>query len=274
MPIMLGIPALVSGVSGIFAAAYGLFTYTQGKSLDEIHEDVNAAVLGWIVEHAATRAGLALDPEDPLSDASFAGALSQKTGITIRSLKDRDMIREDVDMYAAQVVSDRSGYLVHSVSNVAVLKADLQRIAAALLSDRLGIPAGVLPGDGEEFDAAAVKERLLSWAKAELMTRVNEEVAIHTQEIMDAGGLEEIAADMNSRLASLGSVENVTARQLAVQVATRLATGAVVDFGKVAKGMSKRTRRQLQLRDAQKKFRATHGNRQQYVPLGMVGTVE
>jgi len=40
-----------------------------------------------------------------------------------------------------------------------------------------------------------------------------------------------------------------------------------------ASGMTKKSRRSLQVRAAQQRFRSLHGNRQIYVPLGMVGTV-
>lgn len=64
------------------------------------------------------------------------------------------MVEEDVENYAALLVSEKSSYQIHSVTNTTILRADLERIAAAVLSEKIGLPLGVLPGDGEEFNGA------------------------------------------------------------------------------------------------------------------------
>lgn len=249
------------------AATYGLARLFSEEPVEELKN----LIVGWIVEYAASRAGLYLDSDDPFSDASLSGAMSQKTGITIRSLKDRAMIEEDVDAYAAAIVSDRSGYTVRSVRNIVTLKEDLTNIGAAMVSDRLGIPLGVV--QGETWDSEVIKGRVLEWAKAELMTRLGEDVEIGVQQIMEAGSLEAVANDLNASLSAVGSAENVTARQIAAKLAGVMATNAVVNFGKTARAMSKLDRRRELNRAAQQKFRAAHGNRQQYIPLGMTSTV-
>lgn len=225
-----------------------------------------------ITEEVAKRAGLNLDPDDPFSDASLAGAIGEKMGFTLRSVRDRAMIAEDLEAYALGVVAQKTGYTLRSVHDPVIIKADIERIGLALLSQRLGIPVGVLEA-GEEIDVATIKQNLLTWAKAELMAEVNAEVAIRANELIGAGNLEQVAASLNSKLAEAGSIENVTGRQIAVRCASQMAATAVADYGKLATSMSKRSRRQLQLRDAQQKFRAKHGNRQKYVPLGMAATI-
>lgn len=252
---------------------------TGGMSLTDtiitkiVGNDLKAEVYRVVVEEVARKSGLELDPSDPFGDASMAGALSNKIGIPIRSLKDRQLIKEDLENYALNVVSEKSGYTLHSVTDVAVLRADMQRIGLALASDRLGIPLGVLQEDGGEFDAAAVRERLLTWAKAELMAGNEFRVAERLQELAAVEGVEELAAQLNGRLAAIGSAEMVTSQQIAVQLLGRMSADAVADFGRVAKTMSKRSRRQELNRAAQAKFRAAHGNRQRYVPLGMDVTI-
>lgn len=271
MPLPLGafIPPLIAWGSRALAT-YGLARLFSDEPVQELRD----MLVGWVLEQAATRAGLQLNPDDPFSDASLAGALSQKTGVTIRSLKDRAMIEEDIDAHAAALVSQRSGYVVRSVRNVEMLKADLQRVACALISEKLGLPAGVMPGDGEELDPVAVKERLLAWAKAELYSNINEQVGVSLQEIAAMGDVEALAVELSGQLRAMGSDEEITARRLAVQISSMMATRAVTEYQQAAQNMSKRSRRQLQLRDAQAKFRARHGNRQVYVPLGMAATVE
>lgn len=231
------------------------------------------AVEQWIVSAALERSGLRLAEEDPLSDASLSAAVSEKFGVPIRSLKDQQMIKEDLDYWTAGQVSERSGYLVRSVSNVDILKEDLERVAAAVLSDRLNIPAGVIAADDGVFDPVAIKERLLAWAKAELMTSIEAEIGVSLEEIMAIPDIESAAGEINGRLALLKSDQFVTARRLAFNVANTLAMNAVTEYQQVATRMTKRQRRQEQLRQAQAKFRRRHGNRQVYVPLGFSAAV-
>lgn len=271
--LVLALPEIISGIVAIFGAAYGLFHWADGKSLDDMKREIENAILGWIVDYAAQKAGLTLDANEPLSDASLSGAVSERLGFTVRTLRDKASLAEDLEDHATALISQRAGYQIHSVRDVTVLKGDLERIGCAILSQRLGIPAGVLPGDGEVFDAPAIKERLLSWAKAEILDNASGEIGGMIADIQGFADFESLAAEMNGKLEALGSGEQVTARKLALLVANRMATNAVADYGRVASGMSKRTRRQLQLRDAQRKFRAAHGNRQKYVPLGMGATV-
>lgn len=250
-------------------SSYGLYAMFRDFSLD----DLERLVKGWVVEQAAFYAGLSLDPDNPWSDGSIAGAVGQKVGIPFRSFKNPDMIREDLDGYAVGLIESKSGYNVRSIQNVALLKEDFLRIGAAELSARLGLPAGVMPAPGAQFDPVEIRAQLLTWAKAELMTEINSQVSIKVEDVLAAADLEGTAAELNARLVSLGSIENVTARQLAVKMANEMATAAIVDYQRVAVGASKRSRRQESLRAAQAKFRATHGNRQVYVPLGMAANV-
>lgn len=265
--IALGPPLIAWGTRA--AATYGLARLFSEEPIQELKQ----MLVGFVVEQAATRAGLALDPDDPFSDASMAGAVGGRIGVTIRSLKNQNMIREDLENYAVGLVSSRAGYQIRSVSNVAVLREDFQRIACAILTEKLQLPLGILPAAGGEINVEEIKQNLLGWAKAELLNQVGEGVAISLEELQQVGDVEGLAVQLNGRLSAMGSPESVTARQIALHVSNRLAVSAIADYGRVSEEVSKRTRRQLQLRAAQSKFRAVHGNRQKYVPLGMVATV-
>lgn len=273
IPIVVAAVAFVKAMTARFAAmtfiektAAAIVVYDLWDN--GLREDVEA----YAVKMAADTAGLVLDPDEPFTDASFSNAISQRTGIAIRSIRDQQMIKEDLDTYAAGLVSERSGYHVRSVSNVPVLKEDLQRIACAVLTERLGIPAGVMPADGELFNPEAIKQRLLSWAKAELFARVGEDIGVQISEIMAAGDMELVAAEINALLKGMDSGFEVTGRKMAVFVANRLATKSVTEYQAVAAGDTKKTRRQLQVKIAQQRFRAVHGNRQKYIPLGFTVT--
>lgn len=263
-PLLALVPALVAWGSRALAV-YGLSRLFSEQSVSELYD----MLIGWVVAEVANRAGLQLDPDQPFSDASMAGAVGQRLGFPVRSLKDPVMIREDLDVYAAGLVSQKSGYQISSVTNIAALRSDLERIGAAIITDRTGIPLG----SAGAFDPAGVREQVLLWAKAELLANMGDELGFSVQEIISAGGIEAVASDLNSRLNNIGSIEAVTSRQLAVKIAEKMASSAVADFGRVAGGMDKKNRKRALGRAAQAKFRAAHGNRQIYVPLGMAGTV-
>lgn len=252
---------------------------TGGMSLTDtiltkiVGHDLKQEAFRAIVEETAQRTGLQLDPADPFSDASLSGAVGQRIGVPLRSLKNAETIKEDLEAYALQVISQRSGYELHSVTDVAILRADFQRIACAMLTEKLQLPVGVFPDGDGEIDPAAVRENLLAWAKAELANRVEWEVGYSLDEIKQIGDIETLAAELNGRLAAVGSDQVVTARQIALHVSNKMAVQSIADYGRVSQDIAKATRRQLQLRAAQARFRAKNGNRQKYVPLGMTATI-
>lgn len=262
----LGPPLIAWGTRA--AATYGLARLFSEEPIQELKQ----MLVGFVVEQAATKAGLALDPDDPFSDASMAGAVGARIGVTVRSLKDQAMIREDLENYAVGLVSSRAGYEIRSVSDVAILREDLRRIGAALVAEKVGLPVGIIPENGD-WEGDVVKERILQWAEAEVLSRASSRVTEEIAKIEALGDFEAVAGEINSRLAVIGSAQMVEARQVALMVANKLAVEAVADYGKVAAVVSKRSRRQELNRAAQAKFRAAHGNRQKYVPLGMSATI-
>ncbi len=235
--------------------------------------DLKKDVYSAIAKEAADRAGLVLDENDPISDASFSGAVSQKLGFPVRTLKNRQMIIEDLDSFAADMVSQRSGYTVRSVSNVDMLKQDLERVALAVVSEKIGIPLGQIADDGFQIDTEAIKGRVLEWAKAQLLTKVNEQISIEVLDLAQ-GNVDWLVGSINERAAAGNVAGTVDAYGVSLMIADRLAVGAVKSYQQAAVGMTKRQRRQELQRAAQAKFRRTHGNRQVYVPLGMAAQIE
>lgn len=271
LPAVVGVAALVGRLFAVLSTRWGWMSL---GALAAQGGDIWEAVKAWAVEEVARRSGLGLDPADPFSDSSMAGAVGARIGVTVRSLKDQNMIREDLENYAVGLISQRVGYEVRSVSNVSIMREDFQRIGCALLTERLQLPVGILPAAGGEINAAEIKQNLLGWAKAELLAGVGDQVAISLDDLQQIGDVEGLAVQLNGRLSAMGSPESVTARQIALHISNKLAVSAIADYGRVSEEISKRTRRQLQLRAAQSKFRAAHGNRQKYVPLGMVATID
>ena len=220
-----------------------------------------------IVDEVAKRSGMNLNPDDPFSDASMAGAVSERLGFPIRSVKDRAMIVEDVSAAAAAVISEKAGYQIRSIIDADMLREDLVRIGAAKLSEDIGIPAGVIPSDGGVWDRDEIKARLLAWAKAETAADMQARFAEQASALITAHNLEAVAAQMNSRLQAQESARQVTAQQLAFAMVNAIVVDAVAEYGEIATAVNRRSRRQEQMRRAQERFRRAHGNRQRYVPI-------
>lgn len=271
--VVMTLPQIVGGIVSIFGAAYGLLAWSEGKSLAQMKQEIERMILDWVVSYAAHKSGLKLNEDDPLSDASLCNAFGERTGVTIRTLKDKNLIKEDLNNYAAQLISSKSGFVVHSVTNVEVLKNDLLRIGAAEMTVRLGLPVGVMPGDGELFDAVEVKKRLMLWAKAEMLADMSNDVNLSLDEIRAMGNIDALANDLNTRLTVAKIDKVVTGRQIAVSVANGMAEKAVVEYQSYVLSASKLDRKRVLNRAAQAKFRAAHGNRQRYIPLGMNATI-
>lgn len=252
---------------------------TGGMSLTDtiltkiIGHDLKGEAFAAIVEEVATRTGLALDPQDPFSDASLAGALSQRMGVTIRSVKDREMIVEDIEDFAVGRVSEKLGFQITTLRDPVRMRQDFENAALLMISEKTGIPFAV-PTDGGALSVADIKSQVEDWARAKIATEMAGSATAALGALSAEGvDFESVAAEMNGKLEALGSLERVTEKGLALKIAESLVQQSAAQFQATAMGVSKKSRRTLQVREAQRKFRARHGNRQQYVPLGMTATV-
>lgn len=263
-PLLAIVPPLIAwGTRAV--ATYGLARLFSEEPVQELKR----IVLGYVVEYAARYAGLELDADDPISDASFSHAVSLRVGFPIRSLRDRDMIVEDLDNFAAAMISEKSGFVVRSVKDVEVLKQDLQRVALAVVTERVGIPLGLSGESGFELNPEEIKAQILAWAKAQLLAEIKASVRIDAIEMASWADIEAVVKIINDR-AELGQV---SAHGVALKIADQLAVAAVGEYQKVVVGMTKKQRRRELNRWYQAKFRRNHGNRQKYIPIGMTAQI-
>lgn len=252
---------------------------TGGMSLTDtiitkiVGHDLKAEAFAVVVEEVAEKTGLALDPQDPFSDASLAAALSGRMGITIRSVKNREMIVEDIEDFAVGRVSEKLGFTITTLRDPVRMRQDFESAALNMIAEKTGIPF-VPPAAGAEWSVEEIKSQVEDWARARIATDLS--VSANDALAVLAGGgvdFESAAAAMNEKLELIESGDRVTAKRLALHVAESLVQQSAAQFQKTAMSVSKKSRRQLQLREAQRKFRMAHGNRQVYVPLGMSANV-
>ena len=272
--VVLALPELVGWIASIFGAAYALFTWADGRSLDDIKKEIERAILNWVVAYAAEHAGLELDPDAPLSDASFCHAIEKKTGLIVRTLKDKNSFIEDCETFALQRISMKTGYTLSTLRNVDQMKRDLINIGGAVIVEKTGVPVLPLPDNPSEWEYT-VRERVLQWAEAQIQHRVAQaagEMFGQMSELVDVEGL---AGQINAKLGEIGSLQQVNARGVALFIAEKVANQAIERFQVTAKNGPKQTRRRLQLLEAQRRFRLRHpGKRSQYIPIDPAAPIE
>lgn len=259
LPLLL-IPAVKLWASRALMGA-GLAWLTTESGLLTLWEDIKKA----IVKEALERGGLELNPDDPFSDASLSNALSLRTGVTIRTLKDKDSIREDIETYALDLMQQKTGYTITTLRDVERMKYDFMVIGLAIVQQKTGIPL-TPPAYGEPW-ADVIKANVEDWARAKVQTEMAAQVGTALAAIEAHGDLEGIVGRMNTRLADIGSIQTLNVRQLAMEVAEGLASSAVDRFQLAASGVKTRSRRSEQLRAAQRRFRERWGNRSTYNPV-------
>ena len=249
MPVILAVP-LWAGLSALFSAM-GIGAWLGFDPVDK----VEAWVRNWIIKTAALKAGLVLDENEPISDASFCNAIYERTGVMLRTLKDKQAIKEDLAEWAASEIEQRSGVHLSNLLDADAIKADVMTYGV----NRIAVDAGIYLSDPSSV--AAITDDLKIWGKQQAMATVADDLAASL-------GL--------SNSDGVRLIELMAARGYAGIKPSALmkhANGVLVGYVKEeidrAALFEKKTRRCKQLRWSQAKFRRTHGNRQVYVPLAM-----
>lgn len=266
----------------VLAALYRLYIYLRTNptivfSLGALanyarEHGVWRAIEEWAAEQALERAGLELDEEDSLSDASFCHALEKRTGIVLRTLKDKVSVEEDIQAHVVMLIQQKTGFqmTVTNFRDVEALKLDLVNIGLWTVQQRTGIPIGQVSGTPQEW-AVQIKEQLFTYAEAELRQKLASDaqnIAAKMGELVD---LDALAGQINQRLADIGSAQDIDVKGLAISIAQQVSAGAVSRFQVLATKMNKQDRRAVQNREAQRRFRAKWGDRRSYLPVAPSG---
>ncbi|MBN8516802.1 MAG: hypothetical protein J5X22_09390 [Candidatus Accumulibacter sp.] len=201
--------------------------------------------------------GLPLNGE--LSVHGFANAFVSLTGIPIRNLFDRDMLREDLESFALDQLQAKSGYRLSSLTDAEKVKGDLQAIGLTILQNKSGVPvAGAQNADD-------MRRMLIDWAEPIIYQRLQSQVGV------EGVTAETLVSAISARVKDKHG-RPYSNRQIVTAINAQIAANTVssaIEFN----GTDKVTRRRLQLRWAQKKFRERHKGRSLYVPLGFVADV-
>lgn len=195
--------------------------------------------------------------------AALAREIAGKSGIAIRDITDRDLLREDLEIHALGMIEQKTGYRISSLTNLEVVKGDMLKIGSSIIAERVGIRFSDLS------NVETIKSDLLAWGQDQIMVELskNLESALNTeytngvslmQMMKTATGRDVSPRELLSGLRS-ATMQRYAERSAAVQVET------------------KADRRRLQNRINQKRFRDKHkkgsstydrSGRPVYIPIG------
>lgn len=98
--------------------------------------------------------------------AALAREAAGQSGIPLRDITDRQMLREDLEDYALVLIEGRTGYRLSSLSNIEAMKGDFVRIGVGLVGEKTGIALT------DVTNIEAIKADLLAWGKGEIMAQI------------------------------------------------------------------------------------------------------
>lgn len=242
------------GVKKILTLAAGALSWEAISSFFE--EEKDELTRRWnrmIVEVVANHTGIDLDPDDPLGPGSISRAISKKTGIPLRDVTDKETTVADFEAYALVQMKDRTGYTLTSLRDRDKITRDMEAIGAQIIGERTGIPLRSL------HDPETVKEDILTWGEALVAQRVAGNIA-ESMKIKN-----QLGVSMYDQIKDLAG-SDFDPKNL-IEGAKNAALSSAIKVNNHAKKITIPNRRTLQNREAQRRFRAKHGNRMKYVPI-------
>lgn len=263
----MALPVIVGVVALIMRFRSALMWLGIGASIGpDVWEKLVKEVKEWIVVEAARTGGLELDSDDPLTDASLSNAVSKRTGVTLRTLKDRAMIEEDLLAYAAVKVEQKTGGLkLTNLKDINATKLDVMRFASAKFSEQIGVPISDIT------DREKTKEELKEWALSQAYSHMGEDVqkamAMYQQSGVNMGAVIEQVNDM----VQSNGAEPLDGKKIVMAMLHNGMVQQIARIGARAALTAMKTKRQLQMQNASMRFREKHGSRMKYEPLGNQG---
>lgn len=185
-------------LAGIISTVYALGA-EYGWNPVKMYEGVKKALALFIVEHAAEYAGLNLDAADPLSDASFSRAISERVGFTIRTLKDRESLEVDFAEAAADKIYDRSGIRFTNLRSREQITRDMVDFGVKKIAGESGL---VLT---DPLNPEALKADVLAWGKEMVLAELGEDV------------LTAISAEWSNGVSLLALMKQATGRDVSAR---------------------------------------------------------
>lgn len=242
------------GVKKVLTLAAGALSWEAISSFfEEEKEEITRRFNRMIVEVVANHTGIDLDPDDPLGPGSVSRAISKKTGIPLRDVTDKETTVADFEAFALAKMKDETGYTLRSLRDREKIRADIEAIGAQIIGERTGIPLRTLS------DPETIKEDILVWGEALVAQRVAGNIA-ESMKIKN-----QLGVSMMDQIKDLAGAD-FDPKNL-IEGAKNAALSSAIKVNNHAKKITIPNRRTIQNREAQRRFRAKHGNRMKYIPI-------
>ncbi len=230
----------------------------KGDAIGTLQHQIDVTAIRLINHHL----DIDLSETTPWDASNWASALTRKIGVPIRNAFDRDMLREDLESYALDKLQSSTGYRLSSLTDEAAIRKDIELIALAMIERKTGLPLSAAVSE-VGTDPNHIRSKIVDWCAPIVVERI-------------LSGADDVSkASMMAELRRRSGNQGLSADKLAQRINDAAAAVAIDALAKLPQHeQSKLTRRKLQLREAQRKFRAANGRREQYVPVGYTATID
>lgn len=92
-----------------------------------------------IAKEAKEKWDIELDPKNPISEQSFLMAIKGKFGLELHSLKDPEIIKQDIARFAADKVEEKTQLHLEEPLNPEAVKRDVLKFACEKVGDKTGL---------------------------------------------------------------------------------------------------------------------------------------
>lgn len=276
LPIALGLVALfkvlvgwvarLATVRGMAWLAAGAAAQGWELGSPEAFRRFKSSVYEFAASMALEFCGLDLDQSDPFSDASMCGAIGKKTGVELRTMRDRDSIRKDVEHWALARLEEKTGLHIRNIRDKEKTKKDLLRFASPVVSNATGLPLTDIS------DAEKTKGEVEEYLQDRALIMLADDITKAKQVVQ--GALESTGISLERLAERIEKAGGYTADgRPAIKVDLQLIALGIISKALINADRRRREkeaelsqcgRRAEQLRGGLKRFREKHGSRMTY----------
>lgn len=246
----------------------------RNLSMERINTIVGDDSLQRVVAHSLAKyaeeeTGLVLDANEPFSDASIGRAIQERTGLALRSVRDQQMVKEDIAYFAGAQIEARTGVKVTNLLDRDATLKDVGRYASGVVSQAAGVPLT------DVMDRDKTREELSAWGRLAAVRHFGQSDEM-MQQVFNAAGvdIDALIALAEKRLGVDPNTGKPIVRGLLksadvrAAIYERLLRAQMVETQGVFAEASKQGRRRKKMAASGKKFREAHGHRMHYEPVG------
>lgn len=247
---------------GSLAAVAAVVSMIKTGDSTSLLREVERAKNKAIKDIVEGKTGMILDENDPLSDASLSAALSERSGIAISTVVDVNRLAADLAAHASGMIEDKTGVHLSNLLSVEQVKSDVVSYATGKVKERTGLD---IEG-AQTFDA--IQARITEHVAGKLLDLVADRINAAAMDFAQPSAtLDELLA----MVYRASEAKSIKPRDVGLGTAASLVVAAYARQSVPLKRRVDALRRRAQNRNAQRRFRAAHGNRMRYNPVADEG---